>query len=60
MQQLETHTFYMTKDEFYYSFQEQTAMEKQRAFMESGRGGHYSIAAWEPIATAKSVAQGLE
>lgn len=40
MQQLETHTFYMTKDEFYYSFQEQTATEKQRAFMESGRGGN--------------------
>ncbi|MER2155861.1 MAG: anthranilate synthase component I family protein [Solibacillus sp.] len=60
MQQLETHTFYMTKDEFYYSFQEQTTKEKQRAFMESGRGGHYSIAAWQPIASAKSVAQGLE
>lgn len=60
MQQLETHTFYMTKEEFYYSFQEQTAKEKQRAFMESGRGGHYSIAAWQPIATAKSVIQGLE
>lgn len=60
MQQLETHTFYMTKDEFYYSFQEQTAMEKQRAFLESGRGGHFSIAAWQPIATAKSVAHGLE
>ncbi|WP_339196822.1 anthranilate synthase component I family protein [Solibacillus sp. FSL R5-0449] len=60
MQQLETHTFYMTNDEFYYSFQEQTTKEKQRAFLESGRGGHYSIAAWQPIATAKSVAQGLE
>ncbi|OBW59244.1 anthranilate synthase component I family protein [Solibacillus sp. FSL W7-1472] len=60
MQQLETHTFYMTKDEFYYSFQEQTAMEKQRAFLESGRGGHFSIAAWQPIATAKSVEHGLE
>lgn len=35
-------------------------MEKQRAFLESGRGGRYSIAAWQPTATAKSVAQGLE
>ena len=60
MQQLEFHTFHMTKDEFFYSFQEQTAVEKQRAFLESGRGGQYSIAAWHPMATAKSVEQGLE
>lgn len=60
MQQLETHTFYMKKDEFFYSFQEQTVTEKQRAFLESGRGGQYSIAAWHPTASAKSVAQGLE
>ncbi|MEK4128168.1 anthranilate synthase component I family protein [Solibacillus sp. FSL W8-0474] len=60
MQQLEYHTFQMTKDEFFYSFQEQSMAEKQRVFLESGRGGHYSIAAWHPIASAKSVEQGLE
>ena len=60
MEQLEFHTFHMTKDEFFYSFQEQTAVEKQRVFLESGRGGQYSIAAWHPTATAKSVEQGLE
>ena len=60
MQQLEFHTFQMTKDEFFYSFQEQSMAEKQRVFLESGRGGHYSIAAWHPIASAKSVEQGLE
>ncbi|MGN7478878.1 anthranilate synthase component I family protein [Solibacillus silvestris] len=60
MQQLQYHTFQMTKDEFFYSFQEQTANERQRIFLESGRGGHYTIAAWEPIAAAKSVEQGLE
>ncbi|MBD8038641.1 anthranilate synthase component I family protein [Solibacillus sp. A46] len=60
MQQLEFHTFQMTKDEFFYSFQEQSMAEKQRVFLESGRGGHYSIAAWHPIAIAKSVEQGLE
>lgn len=60
MRQLEFHTFQMTKDEFFYSFHEQTATEKQRVFLESGRGGQYSIAAWHPTATAKSVEQGLE
>lgn len=60
MQQLEFHTFHMTKDEFFYSFHEQTATKKQRVFLESGRGGQYSIAAWHPTATAKSVEQGLE
>lgn len=60
MQQLEFHTFHMTKDEFFYSFQEQTATKKQRVFLESGRGGQYSIAAWHPTITAKSVEQGLE
>lgn len=60
MQQLEFHTFQMTKDEFFYSFNEQTLKEKQRVFLESGRGGHYSIAAWHPAASAKSVEQGLE
>ncbi|MBD8034826.1 MULTISPECIES: anthranilate synthase component I family protein [Solibacillus] len=60
MQQLEFHTFQMTKDEFFYSFQEQSMVEKQRVFLESGRGGHYSIAAWHPVASAKSVEQGLE
>lgn len=60
MQQLEFHTFHMKKDEFFYSFHEQTATKKQRVFLESGRGGQYSIAAWHPTATAKSVEQGLE
>lgn len=59
MQQLEYQTFYMTKDEFFYSFQQQTKNEKQRVFLESGRGGNYSIAAWHPIATTKSIDTGL-
>ena len=59
MQQLNYRTFHMTKDEFFYSFGQQTENEKQRVFFESGRGGNYSIAAWHPIATAKSIEQCL-
>lgn len=28
-------------------------------FLESGRGGHFTIAAWNPLATAQSVEEGL-
>lgn len=60
MQQLDYQVFSMTKDEFFYSFQQQTKDVKEKAFLESGRGGNYSIAAWQPIATAKSVDEGLQ
>ncbi|MER1959067.1 MAG: anthranilate synthase component I family protein [Solibacillus sp.] len=60
MQQLLVHTFQMTKDEFFYSFKEQTYDIKERIFLESGRGGHYSIAAWRPFAKAWSVETGLK
>ena len=60
MQQLLVHTFQMTKDEFFYSFKEQTYDIKERIFLESGRGGHYSIAAWHPFAKAWSVETGLK
>ena len=60
MQQLDYHIFQMTKDEFFYSFGEQTKHIKERIFLESGRGGYYSIAAWHPIATAKSIEDGLQ
>ena len=56
---VESLSFSMTKDEFFYSFKEQTANEKAYAFLESGRGGHYSIAAINPFATAKSAEGGL-
>ncbi len=60
MQQLLVHTFQMTKDEFFYSFKQQTNDIKERIFLESGRGGHYSIAAWCPFAKATSVEMGLK
>ena len=58
-QQLEYITLQMTQDEFYYSFSEQTKNKSERMFLESGRGGHYSIAAWNPVATARSIEEGL-
>ncbi|MGM9944475.1 MAG: anthranilate synthase component I family protein [Lysinibacillus sp.] len=56
---VESLSFSMTKDEFFYSFKEQTANETAYAFLESGRGGHYSIAAIKPFATARSTEDGL-
>ena len=58
--QVESLSFSMTKDEFFYSFKEQTVNETAYAFLESGRGGHYSIAAVNSFATAKSVDGGLD
>lgn len=60
MQQLLVHTFQLPKDEFFYSFKQQTNNLKERVFLESGRGGHYSIAAWQPFAKAYSVETGLK
>ena len=60
MQQLAVHTFQMTRDEFFYSFKQQTNDVKERIFLESGRGGHFSIAAWRPFAKVWSVETGLK
>lgn len=56
---VETFSFSMTKDAFFYSFKQQVQNEKEYAFLESGRGGHYSIAALQPFATAASQEGGL-
>ncbi|MFF5996822.1 anthranilate synthase component I family protein [Lysinibacillus sp. KU-BSD001] len=56
---VESLSFSMTKDAFFYSFKEQTANETAYVFLESGRGGHHSIAAMHPFATTKSVEDGL-
>lgn len=60
MGKLETYTFSMTKDEFFYSYKEQTNGQEKHVFLESGRGGRYSIAAWQPFATAFSQDDGLQ
>lgn len=56
---VESFSFSMTKDAFFYSFKQQAQNETEYAFLESGRGGHYSIAALKPFATAYSQEEGL-
>ena len=50
----------MHADGFFYSFKHQTKNEKARVLLESGRGGHLTIAAWRPFVTAQSVEDGLQ
>ena len=57
---IQTCSLQLTKDEFFYSFKEQTTNVVHAAFLESGRGGNYSIAAWNPKVIVKSVEQGIE
>jgi len=49
----------MTADSFFYSYKKQVAVEQAHVFLESGRGGHFTIAAWNPLAIAQSVKDGL-
>lgn len=56
---LETHTFHMSREAFFYAYKTLTKEESYNVFLESGRGGHLSVAAWNPIAVAKSVENGL-
>lgn len=60
MNTLSTTTFSMNADAFFYSYKRQTEDEKAHIFLESGRGGHFTIAAWQPLATARSVEGGLQ
>lgn len=60
MNTLFTETFTMHADAFFYSFKQQTQNEKTRVLLESGRGGHLTIAAWKPFVTAQSVEDGLQ
>lgn len=56
---MQTQSFSMTKDAFFYAFKILVQDETAYTFLESGRGGHYSIAAFSPFATARSVEGGL-
>ncbi|MEK5230292.1 anthranilate synthase component I family protein [Lysinibacillus sp. FSL K6-0232] len=49
----------MDAESFFYSYQQQTKNEQRHIFLESGRGGHLTIAAWNPLATAQSMEEGL-
>lgn len=57
---IQTYSLHLSKDEFFYSFKQQTIGETYTTFLESGRGGNYSIAAWNPFAIVKSIEQGIE
>ena len=57
--EIQSKSLYLSKDEFFYSFKEQTKGIMHKVFLESGRGGHYSIAAWNPFAIVKSVEEGI-
>ncbi len=56
---LHTTTLKMDADAFFYSYKRQTEEEQAHVFLESGRGGHFNIAAWQPLATAQSIEDGL-
>ena len=49
----------MSKDAFFYGYKTLTKEETYNVFLESGRGGHLAISAWNPIAVAKSIENGL-
>ena len=57
--EIQSNSLYLSKDEFFYSFKEQTKGITHKVFLESGRGGHYSIAAWNPFVIVKSVEEGI-
>ena len=58
--EIQFNTLHLTKDEFFYSFKEQTKGITHTAFLESGRGGNYSIAAWNPFAIVQSIENGIQ
>lgn len=59
MSTLLTKTMTMDAESFFYSYQQQTKNEQRHIFLESGRGGHLTMAAWNPFVTAQSVEDGL-
>ncbi|WP_419719871.1 anthranilate synthase component I family protein [Lysinibacillus fusiformis] len=59
MKTILTKTVEMDADSFFYSYKKQTETQDSHVFLESGRGGHFTIAAWNPLAIAQSVEDGL-
>lgn len=49
----------MSKENFFYAYKEITKSESHHLFLESGRGGRLSVAAWNPLAITKSLDTGL-
>ncbi|WP_395940886.1 anthranilate synthase component I family protein [Bacillus sp. FJAT-22090] len=56
---LQTHTFHLSKEAFFYAYKEIAGEESHHLFFESGRGGYLSVAAWNPLAVTNSVDAGL-
>ena len=57
--QLGTAAISLSKDEFYYAYKELTQNEAHHILLESGRGGHYSVAGWNPLAVVQSIGGGI-
>ncbi|WP_075620321.1 anthranilate synthase component I family protein [Paenisporosarcina indica] len=57
--QLHTTTISLNKDEFYYAYKELTKHKAHHILMESGRGGQFSVAGWNPLAIVRSIEGGL-
>lgn len=57
--QVKTTTIPLNKEEFYYAYKELTKGESHHILMESGRGGHFSVASWNPLAVVESTQEGL-
>ncbi|MBW9234761.1 hypothetical protein JQK62_21435, partial [Leptospira santarosai] len=57
--QLHTTTISLNKDEFYYAYKYLAQHESHHILMESGRGGNYSVASWNPLAVVESTKDGL-
>lgn len=56
---VQSNAFSLTPDAFFYGYQIQTKNDEHHLFLESGRGGKQSIAAWNPLAIVKAVAEGI-
>ena len=60
MKIIQSNSFSLTPDAFFYGYKNQTAHLAHHIFLESGRGGKQSIAAWNPLAIVQAVEDGIE
>lgn len=60
MKIIQSNSFSLTPDAFFYGYKNQTAHLAHHIFLESGRGGKQSIAAWNPLAIVQAVDGGIE
>ena len=60
IQLVKSESFSMQKDVFFNSYKKQIENETHSVFLESGRGGTKTIAAWNPLAVVQSMENGLQ